>query len=62
MSESCSCHINPPCHYCENSVYCNKCGERTCSFYELQNMQEESPEITMDNILCDKCEAKEPQK
>lgn len=26
--ENCSCHINPPCHECENlGVVCDTCGE-----------------------------------
>ena len=39
---SCCCHINPPCGYCTERVYCEKCGE---SFvYE-----------SADDVLCETC-------
>lgn len=26
--EGCSCHLNPPCSYCENTFECDNCGNR----------------------------------
>lgn len=34
----CSCHISPPCPYCENHIHCDACEQGIC-----QDMAEEMP-------------------
>lgn len=48
---SCSCHINPPCGWCEQTYYCDSCGRLCHPDEQGQNFDDENEEI-----YCDRCE------
>jgi hypothetical protein len=44
----CSCHINPPCHYCMDMFECTFCGT-------LQNPGEYADDDQLEQKICTKC-------
>ncbi len=45
---SCSCHINPPCHYCAICYECEGCGK-------IRHPEEDGVNYICDQVLCDYC-------
>lgn len=45
---SCSCHINPPCGYCEQTYECDNCGR-------LKHPDDNGLNVVEDKVYCDSC-------
>lgn len=45
---SCSCHVNPPCGYCEQMYECDECGE-------IRHPEQHGINLIRGLLICDNC-------